>query len=60
MASRRGGRVGNRAGDRLFLGGIVTALIIIAVIGLSIAFMALAPAWITIGIILLLVLSGRD
>jgi hypothetical protein len=33
----------------------MTALIVIVTIGLCIAFMALAPAWITIGIILLMV-----
>jgi predicted signal transduction protein with EAL and GGDEF domain len=36
----------------------MTALIVIIVIGLCIAFMALAPAWITIGIIILLILEA--
>jgi len=33
-------------------------LVVALVVGLSIAFMALAPAWITIGIILLIILGA--
>ncbi len=36
----------------------MTAIIVLAVIGRCITFMALAPAWITIGIIILLILAA--
>ena len=36
----------------------MTAIIVIAVIGLSIAFVALAPLWVTVGIIILLILAA--